>query len=168
MRIFRNVSFSGITLVVTFPVIAAIAMLWWSGGGQTSATVAAQVDPGIVQPPLKADVAKFMRQKLATMNLTMEGVSTDDFEMVRDGALKLIELSKQAAWKQHANAAYIQDTADLVEVAEFLVRMAAAQDQQGVAMGYAKLSLSCTTCHQHVRGPKLAVLQRDDNAIAGR
>jgi hypothetical protein len=98
----------------------------------------------------------FMKAKLAAINAAMEAAANDDYPAVERAGLDLIQLSKQAAWNRHANAAYLQDTADFVESAEFMMRMAHAEDSQGVASSFGAVSTCCLNCHRHVRSPKVA------------
>ena len=104
-------------------------------------------------------VQDFMKIKLAAINAAMEAAATNDYTAVEKAGLDLIQLSRQVAWQQRANAAYLQDTADFVAAARYMVRMAQAEDSQGIAQSYGAVAVSCLNCHRHVRAPKIA--QRD-------
>ena len=123
------------------------------------ANVAQQRDDDIGARPLQSDIEEFMARKLKAAQLTLEAVMTSDFEVIRDQSASMVDLSRHAAWKQMASATYVQDTADFVTAAEFFNRMAAAGDAVGVSVAYSQLVQSCTTCHQHVRAPRVAMLQ---------
>lgn len=165
MLSFRQMFSSRWAVAAVIPVIGLLAL---APLFEQTATAIAQAERRIVQPPLKSDVARFMKEKLSAVHGAMDGMATDDYAHVADSAQKLVELSQQAAWKQRANAGYLQDTADFVDAAEFLVRMAEAKDSQGVAAAYAQLSVSCTNCHRHVRGPKLAAVDDATPFVAAR
>lgn len=120
-------------------------------------------DDDISSPPEKADVEKFMEQKLKAAQRTMRAVMVNDFQLIRDECSSMVDLSRHAAWKQMASPVYLQDTADFVDAAEFLQKMAAAEDAEGVSLAFARLTTTCTHCHLHVRTPRVAFLDREDD-----
>lgn len=124
-------------------------------------TEAAQTPASVVQPP-REELEDFMKSKLAALNAAMESASTDDYVAVERAGKDLIQLSKQASWKRRASGPYTQDTADFVQAAEFMVRMAQAQDSQGVASSYGAVAACCLNCHRHVRAPLVAVTDPAD------
>lgn len=52
----------------------------------------------------------------------------------------------------------MQDTTDFVAAAEFLRRMADAKDAEGTSLGFMRLTMTCTNCHNHVRTASVAGL----------
>ncbi|MCA9062899.1 MAG: hypothetical protein KDA96_07565 [Planctomycetaceae bacterium] len=125
-------------------------------------------DDQIGRPPLKADMQEFMDRKLASAQHALQYVATDRFNELESACDEMIELSRHAAWKQLASPGYVQDTTDFVNAAEFLRRMAQANDADGVALGYSKLVLCCSNCHQHVRLPPMAAVPASEIPIASR
>lgn len=121
---------------------------------KTSAAV--QVE--IAAPPHKKSMEKFMALKLAAAQRALEGVSREDHEMIQKAAAEMIELSRQAAWEQMASYRFVQDTTDFVAAAEFLGRMADAEDADGTSLGFMRLTMTCTNCHRHVRTASVAKL----------
>lgn len=119
-------------------------------------------DDDISSPPDKADVEKFMELKLKAAQRTMQAVMVNDFQLIRDECSAMVDLSRHAAWKQMASPVYIQDTADFVGAAEFLQKMASAEDSEGVSLAFARLTTTCTHCHLHVRTPRVASLYPSD------
>ncbi len=122
-------------------------------------------DDDISSPPEKADVEKFMEQKLKAAQRTMQAVMVNDFQLIRDECSAMVDLSRHAAWKQMASPVYIQDTADFVDAAEFLQKMATAEDSEGVSLAFARLTTTCTHCHLHVRTPRVARLNSADGLM---
>jgi hypothetical protein len=131
----------------------SIAILKLSGV-ETSAAV--QVE--IAAPPDKKMMEKFMTRKLAGAQHALEGVSRDDHAMIQKATAEMIELSRQAAWEQMASYRFVQDTTDFVAAAEFLSRMAVAKDAEGTSLGFMRLTMTCTNCHNHVRTASVAKL----------
>jgi hypothetical protein len=122
---------------------------------QTSAAV--QVE--IAAPPDKKTMEKFMTRKLAAAQRALEGVSRDDHALIQKATSEMIELSRQAAWEQMASYRFVQDTTDFVAAAEFLSRMADAKDVEGTSLGFMRLTMTCTNCHNHVRTASVARLE---------
>lgn len=113
----------------------------------------------IAAPPNKNAMEKFMARKLVAAQRTLEAIAKDDFESVSRLTTEMIDLSKHEAWERMASARFVQDTADFVSAAEFLQRMANAQDPEGVSLGFTRLTSSCTTCHGHIRKAAVADLK---------
>lgn len=128
-------------------------------------SAANQTSIGIKRTPPEEGLRDFMKSKLAAINSAMEAAATDDYTAVERAGLDLIQLSKQAAWNRHANAAYLQDTADFVRSAEFMMRMAHAEDPDGVAASFAAVSTCCLNCHRHVRSPKVAAFGGPEETV---
>ncbi|MBL8817526.1 MAG: cytochrome c [Planctomyces sp.] len=131
----------------------------FSSPGPVSAPQLQTGDDEIAAQPQKQDVEEFMARKLKSSQRTIEGVMTNDFQLIRDECSKMVDLSRHAAWKQLASPVYIQDTADFVAAAEFLEKMAAAEDAEGTSMAFSRLTASCANCHLHVRTPRVAQLK---------
>ena len=142
----------------------AIAVYGPSGVAATS-----PVQDEISAPPDKDVMAKFMAKKLAAAQRALEGVSREDFELIRETTTEMIELSRHEAWEQMASARFVQDTVDFVTAGEFLNRMAEAKDAEGSSLGFMRLTMTCTNCHRHVRSSKVARLdfggQRSDERL---
>jgi hypothetical protein len=140
-------------LVLLLMISAVIAALKLSEV-QTSAAV--QVE--IAAPPDKKTMEKFMTRKLAAAQRALEGVARDDHALIQKATAEMIELSRQAAWEQMASYRFVQDTTDFVAAAEFLSRMADAKDAEGTSLGFMRLTMTCTNCHNHVRTASVAKL----------
>jgi hypothetical protein len=140
-------------LVLLMMISAAIAVLKLS---EVETSAAVQVE--IAAPPDKKTMEKFMTRKLAAAQRTLEGVARDDHALIQKATAEMIELSRQAAWEQMASYRFVQDTTDFVAAAEFLSRMADAKDVEGTSLGFMRLTMTCTNCHNHVRTASVAKL----------
>lgn len=139
-----------VLLMMIFTVIAVLKL----SEAQTSAAV--QVE--IATPPDKNTMEKFMTRKLAAAQRALEGLARDDHALIQKATAEMIELSRQAAWEQMASYRFVQDTTDFVAAAEFLSRMADAKDVEGTSLGFMRLTMTCTNCHNHVRTASVAKL----------
>lgn len=142
------------TLLVLCVVITLIPAVWLVVSSPISAGDPFLADARVT--PAKLDVKDFMSRKLAAINAAMDAAARDDYDAVESAGFELIQLSKDAAWSRRANSAYLQDTADFVQSARFMMRMAQQKDAQGVASSYAAVSACCLNCHRHTRNPKVA------------
>jgi len=146
----------GIQFLTVMTVASVLISVAWRGTllNQSAAT---QETLSVKRTPPAEGLEDFMKAKLLAIDAAMESASTDNFTGVARAGIDLIQLSKQAAWNQHENATYLQDTADFVDATQFMIRMAHAQDRQGVASSFGAVSACCLDCHRHVRSPKVAV-----------
>ncbi|MGD9855123.1 MAG: hypothetical protein AB7U20_09260 [Planctomycetaceae bacterium] len=142
----------------TLGVAALLGFTWIAARTElTTAAPAEAPDKVAAIKPIPADVREFMHRKLDASQQVLKGLTTEDFDLVKTGTAVMIEMSKEALWRQTASAAYVQDTADFVGAAEFIIQRAENEDLHGAALGYAQLTLSCVNCHKHVRSSGIAV-----------
>ena len=102
---------------------------------------------------------KIMARKLAAAQKTLEALAKDNFDQIRTSSSEMIELSRHEAWERMASPRFVQDTVDFVAAAEFLSRMAEAKDAEGTSLGFMRLTMTCTNCHQHMRAASIADLK---------
>lgn len=151
--------------VVTIMLVSAVVALWEPvpSGAQTVRR------DELAAPPDKASMEKFMARKLMAAQRALEGVAKDDFELIQQSASDMIALSRQEAWVGMASARFVQDTADFVNAAEFLSRMAEGKDAEGTSLAFMRLTMTCTNCHHHIRSGSVAVLETSTPLLlAGR
>ena len=142
---------SGLVLLMMISAATAVLKL-----PEVETSAAVQVE--IAAPPDKKTMEKFMTRKLAAAQRALEGVARDDHALIQKATAEMIELSRQAAWEQMASYRFVQDTTDFVAAAEFLSRMADAKDVEGTSLGFMRLTMTCTNCHNHVRTASVAKL----------
>lgn len=98
--------------------------------------------------------AEFMRQKLDHSKKVLEGLVTEDFASITEGARKLNRLSKAAEWEvptiPHAEE-YLHFTSDFQRIVEDLIKHAKAKNLDGATLAYTRLTINCVDCHKYVR-----------------
>jgi hypothetical protein len=98
--------------------------------------------------------AEFMRLKLDYAKKVLEGLVTEDFAAISDGARKLNLLSRAAEWEvptiPHAEQ-YVPLTTDFQRIADDLIKNARAKNLDGAMLAYARLTMNCVDCHKYVR-----------------
>jgi hypothetical protein len=98
----------------------------------------------------------YMRQKLAASNQVLEGLCTDDPQLVKDGAVKLNEMSSSERWRVSNDAMYRQFSGDFREITQQLIDAADEQNMDRAALKWMDATMSCIECHRFVRGMMIA------------
>lgn len=101
--------------------------------------------------PGQRTVSKLMRAKLEHAQKVLEGVTLNDFKMVRDHAEELILISKEAEWKTLKTEQYELYSNEFRRNADALITMSKDKNSDGAALAYVDLTLTCIKCHKHVR-----------------
>ncbi len=104
----------------------------------------------------------FMREKLVAAKMVVEGLTMEDFDLMRKGAEKMIVMSHAADWQVLQGPVYIQDSADFRSAAKQIVESCDELSLEGAMMGYLEVSLSCVRCHKHIRKAKFAFAEPAD------
>lgn len=111
-------------------------------------------------------VRAFMRGKLEASENVLEGLVTEDFTKIRDGADQMRVMSQQAAWNVLQTPDYAQYSAEFQRNAKSLSNAAAKKDLDAATLAYTQVMLTCVNCHKHVRGAKIADVGRSAVSIA--
>ena len=108
-----------------------------------------QDDP---DPALK----KFMRQKLHASNQILEGLCTEDLEMVSDGSDTLMKMSGEEHWRVSNDIMYRRYSTEFMHAVEELQQEAKDNDMNGTSMAWVNVTMKCLKCHEWVRNIILA------------
>lgn len=133
-----------------------VVALFLSGLSPTAAQNSAPQDRDADAEEEKSNVAGFMRAKLASSQSVLEGLVIEDFEKVREGAQKMVVMSKAADWQVVQGPVYAQYSGEFRRLAQQLVTMAKAKNLDGAALSYMQLTMNCISCHNFVRSSKIA------------
>jgi cytochrome c556 len=128
------------------PAVAAVAVLacgvWFSCRGD--------------EPPSpKGSVRPFMRMKLEASNKILEGLATEDFHMIRDGAQTLQRMSGAEKWRVSNDVLYRQYSAEFNHQAERLLDKANERNLDGATLAWVECTMSCVRCHKYARAIKI-------------
>jgi hypothetical protein len=99
--------------------------------------------------------AEFMKLKLDYSKQVLQGLVTEDFGSIIDGARKLKRLSMAAEWEVPTIPnveEYIPFTADFQRIADDLQKNAREKNLDGATLAYTRLTINCVDCHKYVRG----------------
>lgn len=81
----------------------------------------------------------------------VEGMTTDDFELVTQGGKELAELAESAAWAADRDPFYRHYSSNFEQSVRNLITAAESESVEKVTFAYVHVTFSCTACHQHVR-----------------
>ena len=99
----------------------------------------------------KADTSAFMRAKLVSSQRVLEGLVSDDFDLIKKGANQMVKMSDAAAWNEIKDPVYKHYHAEFRRLAQKLQRMADKGNLEGASFTYMHTVTTCISCHEHVR-----------------
>ncbi len=107
---------------------------------------------GADQPPkVDRSVRIFMRQKLEASNQILEGLTTENFALVREGAKTFRQMSAAEKWRLSNDVLYRQYSQEFQQHADRLLEKANAKNLDGAALAWLECTMSCIRCHNHSR-----------------
>ena len=134
----------------------AVIMAWRSSHGwaeeQVGATTETPPAAGREDLPLK----DYMRLKLEASNKVLEGLCVNDPAMVKEGAIKLNEMSRSERWRVSNDAMYRQFSGDFRGITQQLIDAAKEENMDRAALKWMDATMSCIECHRFVRGIMVA------------
>ncbi len=99
------------------------------------------------------DVMKF---KLHFAQGVLEGIATENFDLIATNAAKLKALSQQASWQIRATEEYQHLTTEFARCADSLAAAAKNKNVDAATVAYFQMTVSCTTCHKYLRNTRRA------------
>lgn len=90
--------------------------------------------------------------KLAMVQKIVEGIATEDYSMIETGGMDLAALAETAAWKSARDPFYKHYSRNFEHAVKGLLAGAKAKSVEKATFAYVHVTISCTACHQHVRG----------------
>jgi hypothetical protein len=98
----------------------------------------------------------YMRKKLAASNQILEGLCTEDSELILQGARTLNEMSQSERWRVNNDPMYRQFSGDFREITQQLIEAAEKKNRDRAALKWMDATMSCIDCHSFVRGIRIA------------
>jgi cytochrome c556 len=95
-----------------------------------------------------------MRRKLEESKKVLEGLTREDYALVKEGADSLKRLSEAAEWQPSTIPnveQYVAYTKDFQRLCDELGQNAKARNLDGATLAYVQLTLNCVSCHKYVR-----------------
>jgi hypothetical protein len=109
------------------------------------------------QPPAQKDrnLQLFMRKKLAASNQILEGLCTDDMNLVAEGARTLHEMSEAERWRVTNDVMYKQFSNEFRQITQDLIKAAEEDKADRATLKWLDATVSCLDCHRFVRGLRI-------------
>lgn len=121
--------------------VAAIVGLAVTSG--LSIALADNREPGTLQ--------KFMRKKLDSSAVVMEGLALEDHDLIRKGAAELLEMSKSEMWNVLTDEDYRNFNREFRSAVRKLDEAAEQQQLENALLQWNDVTKSCVECHKYVR-----------------
>jgi len=93
----------------------------------------------------------FMRAKLTGSKRVLEGLVSENYGMIEQGASQMKLISETVKWPKSEDAVYRHLGKEFRDQCDRLAELAKAKDLQGAHYAYLHLTTNCFNCHNHVR-----------------
>ena len=101
-------------------------------------------------------VITFMRAKLEHSQDAIEGLTTENFDMIAKAAGQMEVLSQEAAWQVLQTPEYRVQSVEFRRATRALKDAAAKKNLDAAALAYVDVTMKCVRCHQYVRHTRAA------------
>ncbi len=135
--------------------LIGIVMVWTMLGANP---VTSQDKPQKKVPDAKLDLdqTQFMRKKLDASSQILEGLTSEDAQLVIKGAKALVEMSSAEKWKVRNDVMYRQFSGEFQRSANSLLEAAEKGNYDAAALKWIDTTMKCLECHKFVRGTRIA------------
>tara|TARA_R110002111_G_scaffold262694_1_gene340127 strand:+ start:52985 stop:53449 length:465 start_codon:yes stop_codon:yes gene_type:complete len=143
----------------TICVLICGALLSGFWGGSEESQFAHAVDSGNSdrKPKEKEDdnngdknLSRFMREKLTSSQLVLEGLMVEDYGMMQKGAQKMIEMSNATEWQVIEGPIFARQSEEFRSAAKQVIKFAKEKNIDGASLSYLHLTMTCIACHKKV------------------
>lgn len=119
--------------------------------------VAAGISVGLAQSKRNRAAKEFMRDKLELSQRVLEGLATEDFDLIIAKGTRLSAMSQEANWRLFENPDYDQQSVIFRRHVSSLVKAAKDKNLDAATLAYVRMTMSCVDCHKLVRGKLVAL-----------
>ncbi len=117
---------------------------------------AAGLSAPLLQPKRNRATKEFMREKLELSQRLIEGLATENYDLIVAKGTKLSAISGEPGWRVFEHPNYNQQSAIFRQHVDSLVKAAKSKDLDAATLAYVRVTMSCVDCHKLIRG-KLVV-----------
>lgn len=111
------------------------------------------------QPQADVSTSEIMKMKLDHAQRVLEGIATENYELILANAQKLSRLSQATGWHARQTPEYEAFTVEFRRHADALVKAAKNKNVDAASVAYFQMTISCVSCHKYMRGSKVASLR---------
>lgn len=116
----------------------------------------ASVTVTVAQSKRNRAAKEFMRDKLELAQRVLEGIATEDYDIIIAKGGRLSAMTKEADWRLFENPDYDQQSLMFRRHVDALVKAAKKKDSDAATLAYVRMTMSCVDCHKLVRGKLVA------------
>lgn len=98
----------------------------------------------------------FMREKLKDAQKVLEGLATEDFKLIKEGAEHMKVMSQAVEWHIIEGPVYAEHSAEFRRCCEQLAKRADDKNMHAATLSYMQLTMACVNCHSFVRSTQVA------------
>lgn len=113
------------------------------------------------QAQREENVRTFMRAKLGHSQNALEGLTTENYELIAKSAGQMEVLSQEAEWQVLETVEYRQQSLEFRRAAQALKKAADDKSINGAALAYVDLTMKCVKCHKYVRNVRNASITEE-------
>jgi len=103
-------------------------------------------------PSFKANTKDAMKRKLSHSQKVLEGVATENYDVIEKDAAALIRLSQTEAWRAMQTDEYRIFSEEFRRNAMSLQKAAQKKNIDAASLAYVQMTITCVNCHKYVRG----------------
>lgn len=118
--------------------------------------LAASSSLSLAQSKRSRAAKEFMRDKLELSQKVLEGVTTEDWDLVISKGTKLSAMTQEADWRVFENPDYDAQSRAFRQYVDSIVKAAKKKDLDAATLAYVRMTMSCVDCHKAVRGKLVA------------
>jgi len=118
--------------------------------------VALMVSDGHSEKP--DSVETFMKAKLDHSKNVLEGLTTEDFDVIAKSAQEMSLLSQATQWQVLQTPEYVRRSGEFRRATDKLKNEAKEKDLDGALLAYVDVTMKCVECHKYVRSVQNAGL----------
>lgn len=111
------------------------------------------------EPELPLTTQNFMRNKLKHSQKILEGLTTENFDMIVKHGQEMSLLSLESHWNVLRTQEYVDQSAEFRHAIQRMIDSAKDKKLDATTLGYMDVTLKCIHCHKYVRdrGSKEAI-----------
>ena len=116
-------------------------------------SISARAEPpnDAVAPISKSHLTPLMQLKLDRSKAILEGLTLENFDMIKSNARGLRLLSTESGWNVIQTKEYASQSRDFQRSTDLVADAAEEGDINRAALGYVALTMRCVECHSYMR-----------------
>ena len=99
---------------------------------------------------------ELMRSKLELSQRVLEGLATEDYELIIAKGTRLSAMTKEGDWRLFENPDYDQQSLAFRRQVDALLRASKDKNLDAATLAYVRLTIGCVDCHKLIRGKLVA------------